>query len=31
MFTLRWDYYDVYAYIPDEVTIIDSDGMGPRT
>jgi hypothetical protein len=31
MFTLCWNYYDVYAYIPGQVTIIDSHGTGPRT
>jgi hypothetical protein len=31
MLTLRWNHYDAYACIPGQVTISDSDGMGPRT
>jgi hypothetical protein len=31
MFSLRWDCYDAYACIPGQVTILNSDGMGPYT
>jgi hypothetical protein len=31
MFALRWNYYYAYACVPGQVTITDSDGMGPRT
>jgi hypothetical protein len=29
--TSCWNYYGAYTCIPDRVTIIDSDGTGPRT
>jgi hypothetical protein len=31
MFTLHWNYYDVYAHIPSLVTITDSAGMSSHT
>jgi hypothetical protein len=29
--TIRWTHGDAYACIPGQVTILDSDGTGPRT